>query len=135
MTWKIPLVARSRPFQGRFGLYRPGDFRLPEHKGIWRANVEETWYDFPSYEALYKEISGYWTTGYKAVYTSDGLIVGWDTVPGRHELNVDVWQFTVQGKKPSNLKGARNDLIRFLNEDGNPTTSFDNRQNGLKSRS
>ena len=33
------------------------------------------------------------------VYRNDGLAVGWRKVPARLQLNVDVWQLYVNGKK------------------------------------
>ena len=38
------------------------------------------------------------------VYTRDGL-VWWKTVPGRQQVNVNVWQIMVNGQKPANLPG------------------------------
>ena len=45
------------------------------------------------------------------VWTDDGLVVGWMIVPLRKQLNVDVWQVYVNGKKPERMPGSQNDKI------------------------
>ena len=51
------------------------------------------------------------STGVDYVYTSNGLVIGWDKVLPRKQLEVDVWQFLIGGKKPANLPGSQDDLI------------------------
>jgi hypothetical protein len=52
------------------------------------------------------------------VYRNDGLAVGWMLVPARRQLDVEVWQIYVNGKKPGRLPGARDDLIDVRMENG-----------------
>lgn len=46
------------------------------------------------------------------VYTKEGLVVGWRRLPSEHTLQVEVWQFFINGEKPSYLPGAQDYLIR-----------------------
>jgi hypothetical protein len=46
------------------------------------------------------------------VYRNDGLVVGWRTViPDRKQLNVDVWQLLIAGRRPTSLDGADDSAI------------------------
>ena len=45
------------------------------------------------------------------IYRDDGLLVGWSKNLGRNQLNVQVWQVLIDGKKPKQLPGANNDKI------------------------
>jgi hypothetical protein len=46
------------------------------------------------------------------VYRDDGLVVGWQKVPARRQLNVEVWQIYIDGRKPARLDGSQNDKVK-----------------------
>ena len=46
------------------------------------------------------------------VYTDEGLLVGFLKTPQRNQINVDVVQVYVQGKKPTTMPGATNEAIK-----------------------
>jgi hypothetical protein len=50
-------------------------------------------------------------SSYKTVWTNDGLLVSWDMVPGREQLNVDVWLMCINGKRPTKLDGATDSAV------------------------
>lgn len=50
-----------------------------------------------------------------AVYTSTGLLVAFDKSPAREQINVDVIQVLVNGRRPKGLTGAQDNAIRVKN--------------------
>lgn len=106
------MIPREERFMGKLGLYEPaGRFRsLP---GDVRLVVQEATRDFEDYRQLYAAL--YESNAVMDwVYTRDGLVVGFSRTPERgNQINVDVYQFLVQGQKPSDLKGANENAVRM----------------------
>ncbi len=50
------------------------------------------------------------------VYTSDGLVVGFGRSPGRQQINFYLYQLLLNGKKPSDLKGANPKAIQLISQ-------------------
>lgn len=111
-TRVVKMIRRSEPFQGRLGLYNPAD--------SWGLNpfeirivVEEAVRDFDNEDQIYaflrqsSQIMDW-------VYTSDGLVIGFGRTPARNQINVDLWQILLHGKKPSGLKEANPNAIRLI---------------------
>jgi hypothetical protein len=107
----VKMRVRPEPFDGEVGLYDPAEClvlcRTP------RLVVQEGVRDFPGYDQVYaylyeENASMDW------VYTSDGLVVGFGRSPGREQINIDVRQITIHGRKPTALKGARGGAIRLI---------------------
>lgn len=46
------------------------------------------------------------------VYSHDGLVVGWRPRPSKDTLQVEVWQFFIDGQKPAHMPGSQDYLIR-----------------------
>ncbi len=44
-------------------------------------------------------------------HTRDGLVVCWGKNLARKQLNVDIWQVVISGKRPTDLKGSSNNAI------------------------
>ena len=110
----VALIPRPERFLGELGLYDPADClvivvplcRTP------RLVVEEAFHDFDSYDQLYAFVyQGSAVMDW--VYTSDGFLVGFGRAPGRDQINIEIRQLTVRGKKPEALEGARNSNIRL----------------------
>jgi hypothetical protein len=105
------LDPRAERWNGSLGAYfpGPGDHWEP-HKGITRGVVEEGQMHFATVgEAMD------WIEAQKQqsplAYRNDGLLVAWDKTPERNQLNVDVWQITIDGKAPTELVGSSDDAV------------------------
>ena len=107
----VKLTVRPEPFEGREGMYDPADVWFVTFRT--RLVIEEYTKNFNSYDYIYKYL--YEGSGvYDWVYTSDGLVVGYGTCPSREEVSIDVFQLLLNGKKPTNLRGARNNQIKLI---------------------
>jgi hypothetical protein len=108
----VAMIARSEPWLGELGLYDPADCEvivIPLCRTP-RLVVREAVHDFDSYDQLYAFLyEGRAVMDW--VYTSDGLLVGFGRAPEREQINVDVRQLTVHGRKPAALRGARDGSI------------------------
>ncbi len=49
--------------------------------------------------------------GQPCVWRGDGLMICWSKWPPRKQINVDVWQIYINGKKPTNLPGSQDSKI------------------------
>lgn len=113
-TRSVETWPRAERWYGSLGVYYPGPgSHWEEHHGITRGVVQEGQQHFDSVKAAMAWISEHqqWMPN---VYRNDGLMVGWSKTPEREQLNVDVWQIIVNGKKPTNLPGATDAAIRIL---------------------
>jgi hypothetical protein len=101
---------RPERWYGSLGLYFPGPgHHWKEHGGIARGVVEEGQQNFESKEEALRWIGERpWLS---PVYRNDGLVVGWSKNLGRKQLNVEVWQVYVAGRKPTRLPGSQDDKI------------------------
>jgi hypothetical protein len=97
------------------GIYNAGDVWFFNPYNVRIVSVEGTM-NFKSEKDIYaflyqgSEVM-YW------VYTSDGLLFGFGRVPKREAINIDLYQILLDGKKPHDLKGSSNNLIRIINSD------------------
>lgn len=114
-TWEgatrcVEMEPRRERWYGSLGLYFPGPgSHWKEHNGITRGVVEEGQQHFKTTDEALA-----WLRDRKympLVYRSDGLVVGWGKTPAREQLNVEVWQIYVGGRKPKNLPGSQDDKI------------------------
>jgi hypothetical protein len=108
----LTMERRAERWHGSLGLYWPGTgFHWRECEGVARAVVEEGQQHFDTVAAAlaWVKARGDWMP---YVYRNDGLVVGWRTVVAdRKQLNVDVWQLLIAGKKPAGLEGAADSAI------------------------
>jgi hypothetical protein len=110
-TRSVEMWTRDERWYGSLGLYFPGpDEHWEEHKGITRGVVEEGQQHFKTAAEARKWLAGRKYMPY--VYRGDGLVVGWQKVPARKQLNVEVWQIYINGKKPAKLDGSQDDKIK-----------------------
>ena len=115
----VEMWRRRRRWYGSLGIYYPGPGdHWKDCGGITRAVVDENWWHFNSVEAALKGIQEA-NDGYNSyngnkkpiryyVYTDDGLVVMWSKTPERKQLNVEVRQVLIDGRKPAGLPGSRN---------------------------
>lgn len=104
----VKLRNRDKRWNGSFGIYSPGG------GGNIHTVVEEGQQHFSSEKEAIEWLSWQEKTMHY-VYSSNGLVVGWyvtkDANSPSQALSVQVWQFYIQGQKPSQLSGARDDLF------------------------
>jgi hypothetical protein len=115
-TRSVVMWPRTERWYGSFGIYYPGPgSHWVSNHGITRGVLEEGQRYFNTLEE-----AGVWLKKEQwlpCVYNDSGLAVCFGKSPGREQLNVDVWQIYIGGKKPAKLNGSRNSAI---------TTSWDN---------
>jgi len=105
---KSDMGARRQRWYGSMGIYDAApSFGLPIGgcSGISRTVVEEGQIHFENLQFAQNWIERR-PKSYKTVWTNDGLLVSWNVVPGRRQLNVDVWLMCINGKRPKQLVGA-----------------------------
>ena len=110
---KSNMGARKQRWYGSLGIGDPAyssGFSFGGCAGISRTVVQEGQIHFDDMQFALKWIERR-PTSYKTVWTNDGLLVSWNIVPGRHQLNVDVWLMCVNGKRPKQLVGAIDSAI------------------------
>jgi hypothetical protein len=102
------LTPRTKRWYGSLGISFPGPgFHWPECEGVARAVVEEGQQHFDTAAEAINWLKTRNRDEMPFVYRNDGLVIGWDTViPNRKQINVEVWQIIVAGKKPTTLAGA-----------------------------
>lgn len=112
-TEVVTMIPREERFMGKLGLYEPAGRFGPSLPGDVRLVVEEATRDFEDYRQVYAVLyEGSAVMDW--VYTRDGLVVGFSRTPERgNQINVDVYQFLVQGQKPRDLKGAREEAVHL----------------------
>jgi hypothetical protein len=113
-TRSVIMGARTgERWYGSKGLMYPGPGNhWEEHNGISRGVLEEGQQHFKSTAeamAWLKERS--WMP---FVHNNSGLVVGWQKVLERQQLNVEVWQIMINGKKPKSLPGATDAKIEII---------------------
>ncbi len=109
-TRSVKMNPRPERWYGSLGLYYPGPGEhWKEHKGITRGVTEEGQQHFKTDDEALDWIRS--RTYMPYVYRDDGLVVGWMKVLPRRQLNVEVWQILVNGKKPAQLTGNQNEKI------------------------
>lgn len=111
-TRSVEMGAREKRWQGSLGIGWPGSGdHWKEHNGISRGVLEEGQMRFTSVAAAMKWIKerAKWLP---LVYRNDGLLVGFGKNLSRKQLNVEVWQIYINGKKPTKLAGSQDAKIR-----------------------
>ncbi len=109
-TRSVEMWPRRERWYGSLGLYFPGPGNhWKPHNGIARGVVEEGQQHFKTVDEALKWIAE--QKWWPLVYRSDGLLVGWGKNLSRQQLNVDVWQIVIDGKKPTKLPGSHDDKI------------------------
>lgn len=101
---------RKERYYGSKGIYfngRPSNWET--YNGLARVNYEEGQRHFDNLDdaKIWMQIRRL-----HYVHTSDGLVVGWRRRPAKQTLQVEVWQFYIDGAKPSSLPNAKNYQIR-----------------------
>ncbi|MGD9721183.1 MAG: hypothetical protein AB7O59_03900 [Pirellulales bacterium] len=110
-TRSVEMYPREKRWYGSLGLFfpGPGDHWEP-HNGITRGVLEEGQRHCKTVDEALRWIveNNSWCP---TVYRNDGLVVAWGKTLDRNQLNVSVWQFYIDGKKPTQLPGAKDKYI------------------------
>jgi hypothetical protein len=116
------MSARKERWLGVLGIYDPAGrlFLNPFAgcHGISRTVVEEGQIHFADEGDANAWISQYRRSFASVVWTNDGLLVAWDIVPKRAQLNVDVYQLCIRGHRPLHLMGASDDAVQVSHRSG-----------------
>ena len=111
-TRSVEMGARKVRWYGSLGLAFPGPGdHWKEHNGITRGVLEEGQMRFKTQVAAMKWIKER-SRGLPLVYRKDGLVVGFGKTLTRKQLNVEVWQIYINGRKPKTLVGGQDSKIR-----------------------
>jgi len=111
-TRSAKLTPRQYRWYGHFGLYYPGSGgNWKSNHGITRGVLEEGILWFKTVEDALPWIQRRRANGAGCVYTDSGLLVTFLRVPPRKQINVEVWQIMIDGRKPTFLPKSRNDLV------------------------
>ncbi len=105
---KSNMGARKQRWYGSMGIYDAAPsfgFSFGGCDGISRTVVQEGQIHFDDMQFALKWIERR-PKSYKTVWANDGLLISWNIVPGRQQLNVDVWLMCINGKRPKQLVGA-----------------------------
>lgn len=110
---RVQMSVRRERFLGMLGIYNPADTIFAIAPRIVAQEAVRNFSSYKKADAFLRQGSNYMDW----VYTKNGLVAGLGITPARRQVNIDVWQILIQGKKPSNLAGARPDMIVFNNDD------------------
>lgn len=111
-TRSVEMGARKVRWYGSLGLAFPGPGdHWKEHNGITRGVLEEGQMRFTTVAAAMKWINDR-SKGTPLVYRNDGLLVAFGKNLSRKQLNVEVWQIFINGRKPTVLDGSQDSKIR-----------------------
>lgn len=106
----VVLKPREERLYGSKGIYFEGhpDNWKP-HNGLSRIKIEEGQRQFDNVDdaLIWMQIRRL-----HYVWTNNGLVVGWKRKPDEAMLQVEVWQFFIDGEKPSFLPDAKDYLIQ-----------------------
>lgn len=111
-TRSAKLWPRKQRWWGRFGIYYPGPGEhWKANHGLTRGVLEEATLWFKTIDDFLAWIKRARSTGIDYVYTNEGLVIGFGKFSARKQVNIDVWQVMIDGRKPVSLPGSRNDLV------------------------
>ena len=107
---KRTLIPRKASWLGFLGAYDPATAYIWEIFSP-RIVAEDSQINFATMEDAEK-----WLYQGSAVmdwvYTDDGLVIGFAKTSSRNQVNIEVYQFYIDGEKPSGLKGSRPENIK-----------------------
>ena len=113
VTRSVVMIPRPERWYGSLGLYYPGSgyHWLFQHNGINRGVLEEGQRHFASMKDAMEWLkkASEWDP---TVYRDNGLVVAYGKTLSRKQLDVAVWQFYINGKKPTKLEGSNNESIK-----------------------
>ena len=107
---KRTLIPRKERFRGRLGAYDPATtFLISYGPRIVADDSQRHFQNMEEVKAKLYESSGVMDW----VYTDDGLVVGFDKDPTSKTVGIYVYQYYINGKKPTKLEGSRPENIKI----------------------
>jgi len=104
------LIPRKKRFYGELGAYDPAS------AFVWEDGPRIVATDSQLYFKNMKEVKAELYQGSAVmdwVYTDYGIVIGFSTSPSRKQVNIDVYQYFINGKKPTKLAGSRSENIKI----------------------
>lgn len=113
-TRSVSLWPRPQRWYGSFGIYFPGPGEhWKSNRGITRGVLDEGLLWFKTNKDAVDWLMNVQPLK-NCVYSSTGLVVAWEKVPARKQINVDVWQLMIDGSKPTQLPGSHDDQVSLI---------------------
>ena len=107
---KRTLIPRKKRFRGRLGAYDPATtFLISYGPRILANDSQRHFQNMEEVKAKLYESSAVMDW----VYTNNGLVVGFSKDPTSKAVNIDVYQYYINGKKPTKLEGSRPEKIKI----------------------
>jgi hypothetical protein len=103
------LIPRQKRWFGMLGAYDPASAYLWQMFGP-RIVAEDSQLNFQTREALNKWLKQS-SQFFDWVYNNEGLVVGFAKSPDRKQVNIEVYQLYLNGRKPTVLMGSRPDNL------------------------
>lgn len=124
------MMARYERWFGSLGIYDPAGqstlFYAPTGcKGLSRTVVQEGQIHFDNMQfanAWIRRQEMATRRSGETVWSNNGLLVSWNAVPDRRQLNVDVWLICINGRRPEKLDGAMDRAVRVFSSPQGQTT-------------
>ncbi len=111
-TRSAKLWPRKTRWYGSLGIYFPGAGQhWKSNGGITRGVLQEGVLWFKTTEDAVNWLADVQSLK-NCVYSKGGLVVAWEKVLARKQLNVDVWQLMIGGNKPAALPGSSDEQIK-----------------------
>jgi hypothetical protein len=112
-TRSAKLLPRTERWYGSMGAYYPGPGEhWKSNNGITRGVLQEGQQHFETLEAARKWLDQQCKI-YSTVFTHSGLVVSFEKVPDRRQLNVEVWQILIKGKPPQRIEKSNDSKIKL----------------------
>ncbi len=107
------LIPRKKRFSGWLGAYDPASVYFWEFwKPTPRIVAEDSQLNFKSMKELKARLyQGSAVLDW--VYTNNGLVIGFVESPNRDQVNIEVYQYYINGKKPTVIEGSRPENIKI----------------------
>lgn len=105
------LIPRKERWLGMLGAYDPADAQ-PWEIFAPRIVAEDSQLHFDELEDLRSWLKQ-GSSVLDWVYTDDGLVIGFARSPERNQVNIEVYQLYLNGKKPSQLDGSQPDKLKI----------------------
>ena len=104
------LMPRKERFTGRLGAYDPATTFIMSYGP--RIVADDSQMHFKNMEEVKAELyQGSAVMDW--VYTDDGLVIGFEEIPSRKQVSIDVYQYYINGKKPTKIEGSRPENIKI----------------------
>lgn len=115
----INLIPRKKRWHGELGLISPEqpDNVWKTQKCSLRALIREAQIRYKSLEDAVDKLRFPFAKkdGWHIVYNNQGLLIMWNKtiMPGNNTLDISIYQILINGKKPTQIPGNKNEQIVF----------------------